>query len=190
MRIGDAIYEDDSSLITRFIRGDVDACAELYNRYVDSLYSYGHSLMNDEAQLKDMIQDVFQKFLVHPELLSNVKNLKFYLFKALKNRIFDLKKSKCQRDLDRNELSEDCEMSTFTIHDVTILDDIIEQEEVDAIGAQVKDLLDLMTPRQRAAVSLRYFHDMDYEEIAELLNMTNAKSARNLVSRAIRHKLA
>jgi DNA-directed RNA polymerase specialized sigma24 family protein len=34
---------------------------------------------------------------------------------------------------------------------------------------------------------LRYIYNMEYEEIADLLNMNNSKSARNLVSRALEH---
>ena len=36
-------------------------------------------------------------------------------------------------------------------------------------------------------IKLRYIYDMEYDEIADLLNMSNSKSARNLVSRALEH---
>lgn len=131
----------------------------------------------------------FTRFWPNPRSSSGggeIRNLKYYLFKMLKNKILDIKKSKYQHNTLHNL---DFSLSTFTVEDVTILDDMIEEEERDAIGAKVKQVLDTMTSRQREAVSLRYFHNLDYEEIADLLNMTNAKSARNLVSRAVKCKV-
>ena len=75
----------------------------------------------------------------------------------------------------------------FTINDVTVLDSLIEEEERLELSRKIKLLLNRLTARQREAVCLRYIYDMEYDEIADLLNMSNSKSARNLVSRALEH---
>jgi RNA polymerase sigma-70 factor (ECF subfamily) len=41
-----------------------------------------------------------------------------------------------------------------------------EQEE------QIQGLLDTLSPTDRAAITLRYWYDCSYEEIAEMLNLT------------------
>jgi RNA polymerase sigma factor, sigma-70 family len=76
-------------------------------------------------------------------------------------------------------------MGSFTVNDVTVLDNLIEEEDRREISRKIQSLLGQLTDRQREAVCLRYIYDMEYKEIAQILNMENEKSARNLVSRAI-----
>ena len=61
---------------------------------------------------------------------------------------------------------------------------MISEEETQKLKKIVEDLLKELTPRQREAIYLRYMQEMDYEDIAVLLNM-NVNSARRLVSRGI-----
>lgn len=61
---------------------------------------------------------------------------------------------------------------------------MISEEETQKLKRIVEDLLKELTPRQREAIYLRYMQEMDYEDIAILLNM-NVNSARRLVSRGI-----
>lgn len=76
-------------------------------------------------------------------------------------------------------------MTSFTVNDVTVLDNLIEEENRREISRRIQSLLGQLTDRQREAVCLRYIYDMEYKEIAQILKMENEKSARNLVSRAI-----
>ena len=129
---------------------------------------------------EDAIQDVFYKILSNPSSLKNVQNLKYFLFKSLKNRLIDILKSEINKEAVYERID-------FTVNDVTILDSLIEEEERFELSQKIKLLLEQLTFRQREAVCLRYIYNMEYEEIADLLNMNNSKSARNLVSRALEH---
>ena len=115
-----------------------------------------------------------------PSSLKNVQNLKYFLFKSLKNRLIDILKSEINKEAVYERID-------FTVNDVTILDSLIEEEERFELSQKIKLLLEQLTFRQREAVCLRYIYNMEYEEIADLLNMNNSKSARNLVSRALEH---
>ena len=68
---------------------------------------------------------------------------------------------------------------------LTAEENIIKKEEKVEIEERLKVLLNSLTIKQKEAVCLRFMHGMSYEEISQLLNMDNIKSARNLVSRAI-----
>ena len=61
---------------------------------------------------------------------------------------------------------------------------MIEEEDRKTIEEQIEVYLNLLTSRQREAIYLRYIDEMDYEEIAEILNMT-APAVRKLVCRGI-----
>ena len=162
------------NIINRFLHGDHEAYSLLYREHIQELFSYGKALTGNDERLKDAIQDVFYK------LLS-----KYFLFKSLKNRLIDILKSEMRQSQSGEAAAY--EQIDFTINDVTVLDSLIEEEERLELSRKIKSLLNLLTPRQREAVCLRYIYDMEYDEIADLLNMSNSKSARNLVSRALEH---
>lgn len=102
-------------------------------------------------------------------------NLKFYLIRSLKNRILDIQKGKVD--------TVDITNVDFCITP-TILDHLIADEERLAIEQQILSYLNLLTDRQREAVYLRFIEEMEYEHIAEILDMT-APAVRKLVHRAI-----
>ena len=77
----------------------------------------------------------------------------------------------------------DAEGPEFSIK-VSVLDDLIEKEDREILEHRIQNLLSNLTNRQREAISLRYMHEMEYEEIALLLEMT-PKATRKLVSRAM-----
>lgn len=169
---------DEHIVLQQFLKGDNDAYSLLYRRYVQELFSYGRSFTKDDELLKDAIQDVFYKILCNRELLRNVNNLRYFLFRSLKNRLIDLHRVTIVKE----EIGESD--NNFSVK-ITVLDDLIEEEERIALENKIETLLKNLTSRQREAVCLRFIYEMEYEEIAGLLNMTNSKSARNLVSRAI-----
>lgn len=170
---------EDSQIITDFLNGDKNAYVLLYKKYVDELYTYGKAFTSNTEQVKDAIQDVFYKILCKKTLLENVHNLKCFLFISLKNRLIDMSRTV----ITVNE--DEYPMTSFTVNDVTVLDNLIEEENRREISRRIQLLLGQLTDRQREAVCLRYIYDMEYKEIAQILKMENEKSARNLVSRAI-----
>ena len=52
-------------------------------------------------------------------------------------------------------------------------------------GAELRAAIERLSPKQRACVTLRYFNDLDYAEIAAIVGCS-AVSARSNVSQALR----
>jgi RNA polymerase sigma factor (sigma-70 family) len=171
--------QNDVDKINEFLDGNDEVYTLLYKKYIDDLFSYGMAISGNKERVKDAIQDIFYKILLNKKLLKDITDMKYYLFISLKNRLIDMNRSAVEHD-DIESLSPQ-----FTINDITILDNIISEEERSIISMKVKDLLNSLTSRQREAVCLRYIYNMEYSAIANILNMNNEKSARNLVSRAI-----
>ncbi|MEA4903059.1 sigma-70 family RNA polymerase sigma factor [Desulfitobacterium sp.] len=164
----------------KFVEGqdNYEAFSDIYNLYINDLLSYGISLGFSEETCRDAAHDVFFNIFTEKKRLSSVKNPTSYLFRSFRNHLFNIQKR-------QNRLSSDFmfEKNTFTT-EITILDTIINEEENQKLKNLVEELLKELTPRQREAIYLRYMQEMDYEEIALLLNM-NANSTRRLVSRGI-----
>ena len=156
--------------------------ASIYNRYVDDLYTYALYLGFKKEIIMDAIHDVFCKFAASEKLLQDVSNIKFYLFKSLKNRLYDIYKA-------RKEYAElsaiDLQETPFNIQ-VTIEERLIGQEEQQQIKNQLAEMLESLTERQREIVYLRYVQEYDYEQISELLNIS-VHGCRKLLSKAMQN---
>lgn len=167
--------QDDLALLHSFFKGNSAAFTLIYNKYANDLMAYGTGWGIDRETLKDAIQDVFYKLYTNRKSFEHTKNLKLSLIRSLKNRILDLRKTSIETvSIDNIE---------FTIQPM-VTDVLIEEEDRKTIEEQIEVYMNLLTSRQREAIYLRYIDEMDYEEIAEILDMT-APAVRKLVCRGI-----
>ena len=79
---------------------------------------------------------------------------------------------------------EQCE-HLFVV-EVDLLDELIDREQAAMRVQIVKSLLNTLTDRHREAIYLRYMQKLSYDEIADMLGLTQ-KGARKLVARGIEH---
>jgi len=158
-----------------------DAIDKLYRVHVHDLFSYALHLGFDRETCKDAIHDVFFKLCFDKTRLDEVRNIRFYLLRSLKNRLLDLYKLKKET----SELPEDITADDlpFTVH-VTIEDQLIQSEEENNLRANVEKMLQSLTDRQREIIYLRFSQGCEYEEIAQLMNIS-VHSCRKLSYKAI-----
>lgn len=156
-----------------------DAFSFIYDSYVHDLLSYGVNLGFDEDTCRDAVHDVFCKILSDKNKFLNVNNLTSYLFRAVRNYLFNFQKK-------NHNLSDSSFENIPFFTEVTTLESLIDREDTEKLKQTVENLLNQLTPRQREVVYLRYMQEMDYEEIAVLMEI-NYNSARRLVHRSIEH---
>lgn len=154
----------------------------LYNLYVDDLFTYALYLGFEKETVMDAIHDVFCKLAAEKELFHEVENVKFYLFRSLKNRLYDIYKT---RRAHMVFWTIDMPDPPFDIH-VTVEDLLIDKEEQQQIRLCISEMLGSLTQRQREIVYLRYVQEYDYLKIAELLNIS-LHSCRKLLSKAMQN---
>jgi len=107
--------------------------------------------------------------------------MKFYLFKSLKNRLFDIYRSRKEHvPLENVDAGREI---PFQIN-VNVEDLLIEEEEQQQIKREIEGMLSSLTDRQREIIYLRYVQEYDYPQIAQLLNIS-VHGCRKLVSKAI-----
>jgi RNA polymerase sigma-70 factor (ECF subfamily) len=124
------------------------------------------------AVSKDMVQDVISQWVVNP--LSEVKNIEAYLSRSVTNRCLNyLSLVKRRRELYRGMwLPEPIISAEISLFETTT--DL-------SYGFMV--LLGKLTPSERAVFLLRESFDMGYQELAELLSLTQT-NCRQLYHRA------
>lgn len=153
----------------------------IYNRYVDDLYSYALHLGFGEDVIMDAIHDVFLHISnkgIDPNEISNVK---FYLFRSLKNRLINLHRS--QKRMVSIPTESELEQLPFDVR-VSLDDPFAEKEEHEITRKKIEEMLALLTPRQREVIYLRFTMEYEYSQIAVLMDLT-IPSCRKLVHYAI-----
>ncbi len=154
-----------------------------YNEYLDSLYSYALNLGFDEQTAMDAIHDVFYKVCIHHSSLNEIVSFKSYLFRALRNRLIDIKRTNKKEIAPITDEDDVVELLPFQLH-VTVEDALIKREDAEEIRLKVENVLDRLTDRQREIVYLRYIREYSYEEIAEIMQIS-VPACRNLISKSI-----
>ena len=154
-----------------------EAFASIYFCCVDELVSYGVGMGLDTATGEDLIHDMFVDLYIKRTRLKKITSISPYLFRTLRNKSLNLYKKK-SRQMD----IEDAQLSFST--KVTVLDSLISDEKKEKIRTAVEELLDSLTSRQREVVYLRFMQNMEYEDIAAILDM-QVGSVRKLVYRSV-----
>ncbi|WP_298646761.1 sigma-70 family RNA polymerase sigma factor [uncultured Proteiniphilum sp.] len=155
--------------------------ASIYTLYVDDLFTYGCYLGFESEIVKDAIHDVFIKVTTGSDKLDNISNIKFYLFKSLKNRLLDIHKN-LKEHIGLEDIDPTLQIP-FNIP-VNVEELMIEKEEQVQIKTGIEQMLSSLTDRQREIIYLRYVQEYDYDQIAELLHIS-VHGCRKLVSKAI-----
>ena len=167
----------DKKIWNNLRNGDQKALEEIYKTYFSALYSYGKKFSKDENTVEDCIQELFVELWNRREKLSETNAIKPYLFVSLKRKIFHtIKKIRKSTDTELEEKYFDSELSIDEI--------LIAKETTAEQKSNLKSAFDELSDRQKEILYLKYYSEMDYEEISRIMEM-NYQSARNLVSRAI-----
>lgn len=157
--------------------------ASAYNEYLDDLYAYALHMRFDEQTVMDAIHDVFYKLCTHYSSLNEINNLKFFLFRSLRNRLIDIKRVNRENTISLHAPDEPQEMLPFQLY-VTIEDEIIMKEDAEEISQKIENVLGRLTNRQREIIYLRYIQEQSYEEIAGIMQIS-IESSRNLLSKTL-----
>ena len=167
----------DRKIWENFKSGDKSALSYIYFQNFECMFQYGMKFKDDPDFVKDCIQDVFFKLIEAGTKLGSTNNIRFYLFKALKNHII--------RELTRVKKNESLENCTVNFHSSFI----VEEQNADNMLVLNKEkalvqALGKLSERQREIIYLRYECGMNYEGICKIMNLRN-DSARKLMFRAV-----
>ena len=149
---------EDEVLKWRFRRGNREALARIYEKYVRLLLSVAMGLLNDPHEAEDVVQDVFVSFARNPAGFGLRGSLKAYLATSVVNRV---------RDRVRRERSRQCRMDRH----VTVVAEANGPEQPLVYSERCRRLsraLAELPYEQREVVVLKVKQEMTLKEIARL----------------------
>ena len=171
--------ESESEWLVRAIKGDDEAFARLVELYQKPVYNLCYRMLGTSGDAEDAAQETF---------LRAYKNLKRYDQKrSFITWLLSIASHYCIDQLRKrrfNAFSMDDESNNW-------LEPPDPEKGPDAVISekekqeQVQMLLDKLSPKDRAAVVMRYWYEYSYEEIAQELSLT-VSSVKSRLHRARR----
>lgn len=163
-----------------FNKGNESTFNFLYKNYASPLFAFGYQFCGDAHLVEDCIQNLFIYLRKRRGSLGEVHSIKSYLFKSIRCEITKrLKERGILADVDQVQYKK---AFVIGLSPETIL---IESENRAAKQKLVNSALAQLTVRQRQALLLLYEEEMSYSQIAEVMGLSETKSARKLVYRAL-----
>lgn len=133
----------------------------LYDDHAQPLYAFLLNLTRDEADTRDLLQDIFVKLAGDKDLLTGVRDERAFLIRLAHNAAIDLIRRRGTRDKTREQ---------FAAESISPFAPASDPDEQTFRAALARALAEL-PPDQRAVVHLKLWEGLTFEEIAHTLDI-------------------
>lgn len=162
-----------------FRYGDENSFKVIFDQFYDHLYNYGHKFTTDDFIVEEALQDLFIKLWKNKNTIGETGSVKNYLYKAFRRVL--LRKLDYAPRLQLFAPADDNAPFRLELgHD----DGLASHERLDEIRKSLAHALEKLSPRQREIIHLRYYEELEYEEIAAIMQLS-VSSTYKLLYRAV-----
>lgn len=173
----DKLLENESEIVER-AKTDDSAFSVLYNHYFSRIYGYVFKRVGNRQVAEDIVSETFLK------VFANIKDYQFtgytfgaWIYRIATNNLIDhYRRFGRYREVDLEQSSEIADEKPGPADTVQALFD----------RQMINSVLNELPDNYREIINLKYFAEMTYEEIAEVLG-TNVNNCRVLVFRALKN---
>lgn len=130
-------HNSTDELWVLFLEGDMNAFHSIYNSHYKMLYNFGLKFLKP-TKVEDCIHDTFLNILNYKTTISEVKNVKAYLFKSFRNQAFKM--------INANKLD-------FNLVEGNIPSQVEDYDNEKSIIV-LKQLIEQLSPREREIIYL------------------------------------
>jgi RNA polymerase sigma-70 factor, ECF subfamily len=133
----------------------------LYDEHAPALFGFLLNLTRNEADTRDLMQELFCKLASRPEQLQGVKEMRAYLVRLGHNLAIDLMRRTGTRHKYHDSLA-------------TEMNDLFapsSNPDEQAFRSALEAALGELPPDQRAVVHLKLWGEFTFEEIAQILEI-------------------
>jgi RNA polymerase sigma-70 factor, ECF subfamily len=166
--------EPSPALVQQAQAGDRDALAALIGGQQTYVYSIAMSLMHNPADAADMTQEAFIRLLRSLGTYRGETKFTTWLYRLVTNICLDglRRRGRPIESLDEPlSADEDSGMSRDRLADSDRWTQPEQRLELRESASEVGQALQALPPAQRLALTLHYFEDMRYEDIAETMDL-------------------
>ncbi len=145
-------------------RTDEQAFSELYGLYLDPIYRFILKRTGHVQTAEDLTSDIFHKVFLHLKSFDPHKaSFRTWIYQIASNRIIDYWR------IEGKKKTEDIEELQIVNENDNPARDIINEEE----KRRIQSLLTVLPEKQQKVVTLKYFSELSYEEIADVMKISS-----------------
>ncbi|NJL93223.1 MAG: sigma-70 family RNA polymerase sigma factor [Anaerolineae bacterium] len=160
---------DESRWIAQAITGDVEAFGELVRAFERPVFNLAYRMLGDAAEAEDAAQEAFIKAYTNLHRYDPERSFKTWLLSITSNHCIDIlrKRRLTWLSLDNEQLPPHPALTSDQPGPEAAA---ITQER----SMYIQDMLNGLSQEYRLVVILRYWYDLSYAEIAEMLETTES----------------
>jgi RNA polymerase sigma-70 factor (ECF subfamily) len=155
---------DDATLLGLVASGDQPAVGELYDRYHRPCYSFAVRMVGGQGEAEEIVQETFvrawRSALNYDASRASVQS---WLLSITRNLCIDELRRRRRRAAETPGLDNSPEPAAAERTDI--------EAERAILGEQVRGALQTLSPEQRSAIELVYFHGLTSQEVGQALNV-------------------
>lgn len=172
----EARKERDQALVRRIRSGDHDAFEQLFRIYADALCAFAADHVGERIA-EDIVQTVFCDLWDRREEWCPPRNVKAYLYRAVRNTALD---HLDRRDVEQDWKEEEKERDQARGKIAPV--DVLKHKEM---SRAMEQAVEELPERRRMIYRMARHHDMTYSEIATALDIA-PKTVENQMGRALK----
>lgn len=171
----------DANLVAAALRGDAESFGRLCERYYPALVAIAYSQLADRHLAEDAAQEALLAAYRDIAKLKRPERLVGWLTAICRNIAIDMAKARARQ---KHAGIEDCS---------PVLD--TGRNENDTVGI-VREIILRLEPQMRDIVFLRYYNQMSYSRIAQMLGISEEavngklRRARKMIHRQLRRRMS
>ena len=168
------VTNDEHILLQRLQSGEEQALGALMQLFYTELYDYACKFTGDEPLIRDCIQEVLISLWQRRDTATTISAPKYYLLRAVKNKVLKALHQN-YKTTTFDTLAEYDFKVEFSIESM-----IVERQVSEENAARLQQLLFQLPARQKEIIYLKFFHQLDPDQIAALMNISR-QSVYNLL---------
>ncbi|HTN37617.1 MAG TPA: RNA polymerase sigma-70 factor [Arachidicoccus sp.] len=166
----------DQEIIYKIKSGDVSAFESAFKTYAKPLHAYGYTLLANNHQAEEMIQQLFLKIWEQRATLEIHTSLKAYLYRSIHND--------CMNHIRHQKVKRDYQLSVVK-EAASTHQEPVSRLEVKEIQQRLRSGMAKLPEACRTIFQLSRFEHLSYKEIASQLGIS-IKTVENQMGKALR----
>lgn len=169
-------YDNEFELIVALKKGEHDAYSYLFSKYYNDLVLYGGTIIQNQEVCEDIVQNIFLYIWDNRESIQ-IKSLKSYLLRAVRNSCFD--------EIKHYKIVN--EHTDFVTRQNTLeINDTEEYILFSELNAKLQEAIEMLPEEEKITFKMSRIHEMKYQQIADELQVS-VRTVEVRIAKSIKH---
>ncbi len=175
--MNDLTNKEEREFVSKLRNSEVKSFDFLFERYSKKLYWFSYSLLKNDEDAREIVQETFFRVWERREKIDSDKSFKSFLFTISYHLIIDQLRLKLKNQEYRNFLKE-----YFKTEEVTFDSEV----DFENLQKEIAEIIGELPSKRKQIFMLSRDNGLSHKEIAAQLNIS-VKTVENQINLAIKH---